>query len=836
MAILWQPSGQHIKQTNLTAFQDHVANQYDIDAASYEKLHQWSIDTSEEFWGSVWDYCEVIATDRGDKIVEPGQHMIDTCFFPDARLNFAENLLRRRDESEAIIFRSESGFQSRTSWQQLYANVSRWSQAFSNNGIHPGDRIVACLPNIPESVIGALATATLGAIWSSCSPDFGEQGILDRFQQIAPKILITCDGYFYNGKCIDIRDKISAITRQLPSLETVIIVSHLAEIEDKSIDISSIPLAILLEDYILEFDEAEIIFRSFPFNHPLYIMFSSGTTGLPKCIVHGAGGTLLQHLKEHRLHCDIKPGDKVFFFTTCGWMMWNWLVSALASEATLMLYDGSPFYPQDNVLMDYATSEGISFFGTSAKYIQAMEKKFMAPIKTHDLSTLRTIASTGSPLLPEGFDYVYQNIKQDVCLSSISGGTDIISCFVLGNPNVPVRHGEIQCKGLGMAVEVWDEGGQSVIDKKGELVCARAFPSMPIGFWNDDNNERYTTAYFQRFLGIWAHGDFAEQTSNGGYIIYGRSDAVLNPGGVRIGTAEIYRQVESFDEVLESVAVGQEWEGDIRILLFVVLKPGFILDDKIIDQIKRQIKVGASPRHVPAQIYQVPDIPRTRSGKITEIAIREVIHGREIKNSEALVNPESLAFFKMCIYKKTKVIDINTRIKTTRLQLRATSPSDIDLVWSATRFEGFNNGMTWEPPERKEDLFPMIQKNIDAWLGGNAYIFTVELINSELPIGRVVIRKEISPTIWNIGYWIHPDYWNNGYATEAARAIINFGFSELNATNITTAHAISNSASKRVIEKLGFKFTRENPRGYIKSGEPVAEYEYVINNNKLYLL
>jgi acetoacetyl-CoA synthetase len=649
MSILWQPSRERIDQTNLSAFQRYLKDRFNVEFENYEDLHRWSISETSGFWDAVWDFCGVIAAEKGEVVFEQGHHMIGSRFFPEASLNFTENLLRRRDDSDAIVFRSESGYQSHTSWRQLNDIVTKLAGRLTGDGIQPGDRIAACLPNIPETIIATLSTAAVGATWSSCSPDFGEQGILDRFQQIAPRILLTSDGYYYGGKRFDIRKKIASVVGKIPSLEKVIVIPFLGTIEGQDVDCSGIPHGITLNEYLSGIREDEMRFQSFPFAHHLYIMFSSGTTGVPKCIVHGAGGTLLQHLKEHKLHCDIKPGDRTFFFTTCGWMMWNWLVTMLASEATIMLYDGSPFHPHDSSLFDYAEKERISFFGTSAKYIQTAEKRGLTPVNSHKLPALKTIASTGSPLLPENFDYVYRSIKSDVCLSSISGGTDIVSCFVLGNPNDAVRRGEIQAKGLGMAVDVWDDEGNSIIDGKGELVCTQAHPCMPVGFWNDDNNKNYMAAYFSKYPGIWAHGDFAELTSNGGFIIYGRSDAVLNPGGVRIGTAEIYRQVESFEEVMESVAVSQETEGDNRILLFVVLKPGHELDDKLIDKIKSKIRNGTSPRHVPARIYQVPDIPRTRSGKITELAIRDVIHGLAVKNSEAIANPESLDNFRTCM-------------------------------------------------------------------------------------------------------------------------------------------------------------------------------------------
>ncbi len=648
MTILWQPSEYQIQQTNLTAYLKTVQAQSGLRLDSYNELHRWSIENPSSFWDSIWKYCDVTADKKGEIIYEPGERFIDAKFFPRARINYTENLLRKNDETDAIIFLSESGYTSRTSRSDLYSQVSRLSRAFVKHGIKPEDRIAACMPNLPETIIGALSSAAIGATFSSCSPDFGEQGILDRFLQIEPKIFICCDGYFYNGKPIDIRDKIARVVSRLPSLEKVIIVPYLSKVLKKELDVSSIKHTCTWDDSMADQGDTEIPYHYSSFNHPLYIMFSSGTTGLPKCIVHGAGGTLLQHMKEHQLHCDIKPGDKVFYYTTCGWMMWNWLVSVLASKATIMLFDGAPFHPGGNVLWDYASSEEITFFGTSAKYIQSMEKQDAKPIITHDLSSLKTIASTGSPLMPENFDFVYNNIKKDVCLSSISGGTDIISCFVLGNPNGPVRRGEIQTAGLGMAIEIWNEEGQSVTGEKGELVCKQPMPCMPVKFWNDEDQQRYLDAYFSRFSDVWAHGDFAEQTVDGGYIIYGRSDATLNPGGVRIGTAEIYRQVEQFEEVIESVAVGQEWEGDTRILLFIVLKTGHELNEALTDKIKKQIRDGTSPRHVPAKIYQVPDIPRTRSGKITELAIRDVIHGREIKNSEALANPESLENFRIC--------------------------------------------------------------------------------------------------------------------------------------------------------------------------------------------
>jgi len=646
MKILWQPSEEQLARANLTAFRRFLHGRHGIDLPDYAQLHAWSVEHITEFWVAVWDFCEV-SGDRGDTVLAAGKHMMDARFFPQARLNFAENALRRRDDANAVVFRSETGYTSRLSWNELYVQVARLARAFRAGGIQPGDRIAACLPNIPEAVTGVLAASSLGAVWSSCSPDFGEGGILDRFRQIEPRVLIACDGYYYNGRAIDIREKICRVAEQLPSVEKIIIVPHRAQITGEPPLCPDIPDTILLSDYIGEFEEGDIAFTPLPFNHPLYILFSSGTTGLPKCIVHGAGGTLLQHLKEHRLHGDIRPDDRVFYFTTCGWMMWNWLVTALASNATLLLYDGSPMYPDPNALFDYAEEEGMTLFGTSAKYLQALEKAGLEPAETHDLSTLRVMTSTGSPLLPASFDYVYHHIKRDLCLSSISGGTDIVSCFILGNPAGPVVRGEMQAKGLGMAVEVWDEHGERSIGRKGELVCTRPFPSMPVCFWNDPDGKRYRSAYFERFPGVWAHGDFAEETESGGFIIYGRSDAVLNPGGVRIGTAEIYRQVEGFDEVLESIAVGQEWDGDTRILLFVVLREGLVLNDALIESIKTQIRDGASPRHVPARIIQVPAIPHTRSGKISEIAVRDIIHGRAVKNVEALANPEALEHFRM---------------------------------------------------------------------------------------------------------------------------------------------------------------------------------------------
>ena len=644
MTVLWQPSPEQVRRANLTAFRRFVTDRHGIDVESYAKLHAWSIAHIAEFWDAVWDFCEVIG-DKGETVLEPGAHMLEARFFPGARLNFAENLLRRRDDNDAVVFRSETGYTRRLSRRELYGQVSRLAQALRNSGLQPGDRIAACLPNCTEAVIGTLAAASLGGVWSSCSPDFGEQGMLDRFQQIEPRLLIACDGYVYNGKPVDIRARISAVAAQIPSLQKIVIVPHLVQVTGGQPYAAVITGAVVWDEFMQGYEEADIEFAQLLFSHPLYILFSSGTTGLPKCIIHGAGGTLLQHLKEHRLHCDIRPDDKVFYFTTCGWMMWNWLVTALGSDAAILLYDGSPFHPDGNVLFDYAEQEGMTFFGASAKYLQALEKNNLDPGGTHDLAALRTLASTGSPLLPAVFDYVYSHIKKDLCLSSISGGTDIISCFVLGNPTGPVIRGEIQAKGLGMAVDVWDEAGRSVVDAKGELVCTKPFPSMPTGFWNDSNNERYRAAYFDHFPGIWAHGDFAAQTADGGFIIYGRSDAVLNPGGVRIGTAEIYRQVEGLDEVLESVAVGREKDGNVQILLFVILREGLTLDDELAARIKQRIREGASPRHVPAAVYQVPDIPRTRSGKISEIAVRDVIHGRAIKNVEALANPAALDWF-----------------------------------------------------------------------------------------------------------------------------------------------------------------------------------------------
>ena len=629
-APLWTPSPERAAQTELARFMKEVGK------SNYAELHAWSVSHAPQFWNKLWDFCGVIGEKGGETLVD-GERMPGAKWFPHGRLNFAQNLLRRRDGAESIVFWGEDRIKRRMSYRQLHDLVSRMAQALADLGVGKGDRVAGYLPNLPEATAAMLATASLGAVWSSCSPDFGVQGVLDRFGQIEPKVLFATDGYIYGGKEYDCQEKTSQVLDKLPSVEECIVVDYIGQ---------TATAGTTLYDFLEPFDPADLKYQPVAFNDPLYILYSSGTTGVPKCIVHGVGGTLLQHLKEHRLQSDVKVGDRLFYFTTLGWMMWNWLVSGLASEATLLLYDGSPFVNRGRLLFDYADAERMTHFGTSAKFIDALAKTGLKPIETHELKKLRAVLSTGSPLLPEGFDYVYGNVKKDVCLSSISGGTDIVSCFVLGNPTGAVWRGEIQAKGLGMAVEVFDENGKPVQGEKGELVCTKPFPSMPIGFWNDPDGARYRAAYFEKYPNVWRHGDWCEVTAHGGMIIYGRSDAVLNPGGVRIGTAEIYRQVEQIEEVVESLVIGQDWQGDVRVVLFVKLRDGLSLDEPLANAIKRRIRDNTTPRHVPAKVLQVMDIPRTRSGKIVELAVRDVVHGRGVKNLEALANPEALAYFK----------------------------------------------------------------------------------------------------------------------------------------------------------------------------------------------
>ncbi|SIQ00368.1 acetoacetyl-CoA synthetase [Rhizobium sp. RU33A] len=636
---LWTPSEDFKAKQPLTLFMQWCSESLGRSFADYDDFHRWSIDDRAAFWSAVWDYCGVLG-DKGDVALSDGDEMLKARFFPEARLNFAENLLAHAGEGDALIFRGENKVADRWSWSRLTATVSRLQQALSAMGIGEGDRVAAMMPNMPETVALMLAVTSLGAIWSSCSPDFGDQGVLDRFGQIEPKLFVACDGYWYNGKRQDVSDKIVAVAAKLDV--PVLVVPYAG---DTAALIERLPDGRSFEQFITDFSVKDIEYRRLPFSHPIYILFSSGTTGVPKCIVHSAGGTLLQHLKEHRFHCGLEAGERLFYFTTCGWMMWNWLVSGLACGATLCLYDGSPFYPDGNVLFDYAATEKFVIFGTSAKYIDAVRKGGLVPKTSHDLSSLRLMTSTGSPLSPEGFSFVYEGIKDDIQLASISGGTDIVSCFVLGNPLKPVWRGEIQGPGLGLAVEVWDDDGKPIRGEKGELICAKAFPSMPVMFWNDPDGAKYRAAYFERFDNTWCHGDFAEWTEHDGIVIHGRSDATLNPGGVRIGTAEIYNQVEKLDEVVEAICIGQDWDDDVRVILFVRLAPGLSLTEELDKKIKTQIRTGASPRHVPAKIIQVDDIPRTKSGKIVELAVREVVHGRPVKNQEALANPEALALF-----------------------------------------------------------------------------------------------------------------------------------------------------------------------------------------------
>lgn len=636
---LWQPSADTIADANMTHFLQQVNADHQQALANYHDLYQWSVDNSETFWSMLWDYFQVIG-DKGATTVENIDQLPGAKWFPQATLNFAENMLRHRDDKVALVFRGENGARKQLTYSELYQQVAKFTEALKQLGVEKGDRVAAMMPNCIETIVAMLATTSLGAIWSSCSPDFGVQGVLDRFGQVEPKVLLTVDGYFYNGKNLNIKDKVSAIADQLDSLERLVVVNF----SDQS-DTLKGDQVVSYDDFIAN-DASNIDFVATEFNHPLYIMFSSGTTGVPKCIVHGVGGTLLQHLKEHGLHTNLRAEDSLFYFTTCGWMMWNWLVSGLAHGATLVLFDGSPFAPKPEFLWDVADEEGISVFGTSAKYLAALEKAGVKPRESHQLEKLRSILTTGSVLPPESFDYVYRDIKSDVCLSSISGGTDIVSCFALGCPILPVYRGELQCRGLGLAVNIYNEDGQPIRGQKGELVCENSFPCMPIGFWNDDDGQRYFNAYFARFDNTWAHGDFAELTEHDGVIIYGRSDAVLNPGGVRIGTAEIYRQVEKVDAVLESIAVGQQFEDDERVVLFVKLRDGISLDDDLRQQIKKTIRANATPRHVPAIILQVRDIPRTISGKIVELAVRQVIHGETVKNTDALANPQALDEFR----------------------------------------------------------------------------------------------------------------------------------------------------------------------------------------------
>lgn len=646
---LWQPDEERGRATRLSAFIGTVGPRVGAHWSSYDDLWQWSVTDREAFWAAVWEACAVVGH-RGERVLigdppigcAPGAR-----WFPDARLNYAENLLRRRDETDALVFWGEDRVRQRLSHAALWRRVAVTAAALRAEGVRPGDRVAAYLPNLPATVIVMLATAAIGAVFSSASPDFGVQGVLDRFSQIEPKILFACDGYFYNGKRIDCLGKVADISARLPTVRKTVVVPYVTE--------GGAPLPMSKGVWLDAFtapcaDQEDLRFEQIGFDDPLFILYSSGTTGIPKAIVHGAGGTLLQHVKEHQLHGDIGPGDRLFYFTTCSWMMWNWLVSGLASGATLLLYDGSPFVCGGRILFDYAEAEAATHFGTSAKFLDALAKAGVRPVDSHRLDALRVIFSTGSALLPEGFRFVYDAIKADVQLASISGGTDILGCFALGNPIGPVWPGELQCRGLGMAVDVFDDAGQPLRGAKGELVCTRTFPSMPIGFWGDPTGAKYRAAYFERFPNVWCHGDFAEMTEHGGMVIHGRSDATLNPGGVRIGTAEIYRQVEKLPEVVESLVIGQRWpigsDAEERLVLFVRLRDGLDLDDELADRIRRTIRDNTTPRHVPAKIIQVPDIPRTKSGKIVELAVRAMVHGEPVRNLEALANPEALMHLK----------------------------------------------------------------------------------------------------------------------------------------------------------------------------------------------
>ena len=636
---LWRPSEALIDQSQMTEFRSYVNASTNQQLLDYHQLYQWSVANIGDFWSYFWDFCDLRASNKGDTVLANAKDMIGAKFFPDAGLNFAENLLSRgSDADEAIVFIAEDNTTIRLSYAELKSQVASLASYLKNIGVTKGDKVAAYLPNTEKTIIALLATTSLGAVWSSCSPDFGVLGVVDRLSQVQPKVLFVTDQYLHKGKTFEMAEKNQAVLSVLGSVKASIMMSLLNN------DASHSYTTDCFENIQQEFAGSDLVFEQLDFNAPLYILFSSGTTGVPKCIVHGVGGTLLQHLKEHRLHLDLKPRERLFFATTCGWMMWNWMVSALASGATLILYDGAPLYPKRRRFFELIEAERINVLGVSAKYIDVLRKANISS-EGYDLSSLKALLSTGSPLVPEAFDYVYENIKEDVCLSSISGGTDIVSCFVLGSNVLPVYRGEIQCRGLAMAVESWDSNGNSQTGEKGELVCKAPFPSMPIGFLNDPTGERYRSAYFDRFKGVWCHGDFLEVNEHGGVIIHGRSDTTLNPGGIRIGTAEIYRQVEVVDEVSEALVIGQKWQDDERIVLFVTLVDGCALNDELKQKIRQQIRQNTTPHHNPKVIIAVPEIPRTLNGKIVELAVRAVVEGREIDNKEALLNPEALGFF-----------------------------------------------------------------------------------------------------------------------------------------------------------------------------------------------
>ncbi|WP_298717633.1 acetoacetate--CoA ligase [uncultured Oceanisphaera sp.] len=638
--ILWQPDAMQIERSNLHRFMQQAGERAGMHVDRYDTLYRWSIERPEDFWSLVWDFAEVKASERGERVLVDGERMPGARWFPEARLNYAENLLRFCDERPALVFRNEAGRRDSLSYAELHRRVAQVAAGLRRVGVVEGDRVAGFVPNVIDTVVAMLATASLGAVWTACSPDFGLQGVLDRFGQTTPKVIFTTDGYLYNGKTFNSLERLAQVLPHLPEPCRLVVMPYL----DTTADLSLVPGAVLLDDFI---DPAAttLEFTQVAFDSPLCILYSSGTTGVPKCIVHGVGGTLLQHLKEHQLHTDLKREDTLFYYTTCGWMMWNWMLSGLATGATLVLFDGSPFAPTAEVLWDIVEQEKVTVFGTGAKYIAAQEKAGIRPGTSHRLDALRTILSTGSALTHESFEYVYREVKRDLCLSSISGGTDILSCFALGCPILPVRAGELQCRGLGMAVEIRDDG-RPVASGKGELICSRPFPAMPIGFWNDSDGHKYHDAYFSTFDNVWAHGDYAELTPSGGVVIHGRSDAVLNPGGVRIGTAEIYRQVEKVAAVQEAVAIGQSWQDDVRVVLFVVLKPGYRLDTALEQEIRQTIRSNTTPRHVPSKIIQVADIPRTRTGKLVELAIRSTVEGQQVKNLDALANPEALALYR----------------------------------------------------------------------------------------------------------------------------------------------------------------------------------------------